>query len=98
MTPMILTEEQSRLIAQIAEPIEVRDGQGRFLGVFSPVSPADAEALAQVRKARAVGGPRIPSAQVQAHLRRLNEIRQTEPLDEARMLELLRRMQAGEDV
>lgn len=98
MTAMILTEEQEKLIAQVAEPVEVRDTRGRFLGVFSPVSPADADALAQVRKARAAGGPRIPSAQVQAHLRRLNEIRQTEPLDEARMLELLRRMQAGEEV
>jgi hypothetical protein len=98
MTPMILTEEQTRLIAQVAEPLEVRDSQGRFMGVFSPVSPADEDALAQVRKARAAGGPRIPSTQVQAHLRRLNEIRQAEPMDEGRMLELLRRMQAGEEV
>jgi hypothetical protein len=98
MTPMILTEEQERLIAQVAEPVEVHDARGRFRGVFSPVSSADADAIAQVQKARAAGGPRIPSSQVQAHLRRLNEIRQTKPMDEARMLELLQRMQAGKEV
>jgi hypothetical protein len=98
MTPMILTEDQARLVALVAEPVEVRDTTGKFLGVFSPVSPADAEAIGQVRQARAAGGPRIPSAQVQAHLRRLNEIRRTQPMDEAQMLELLRRMQAGEEV
>jgi hypothetical protein len=78
--------------------VEVRDARGRFCGVFSPVNPADADALAEVRQARAAGGPRIPAAQVQAHLRRLKEIRQTEAMDESRMLELLRRMQAGEEV
>jgi hypothetical protein len=42
------------------------------------------------------GGPRVPSGQVQAHLRRLEEIRQKDGLDEAKMLELLKRIRAGE--
>jgi hypothetical protein len=41
-------------------------------------------------------GPLIPSEQVQAQLRRLEEIRQNEGLDEGKMLDLIRRMQAGE--
>ena len=95
---MILTEEQSRLIAQVGKPVDVVDVQGRLVGVLSPLSPADLEAIAQVKRVRAAGKPGIPSAQVQAHLRRLSEIRQKEAMDETRMLELLRRMQAGEDV
>jgi hypothetical protein len=98
MTAMILTAEQSQLIAQVGKAVDVVDAQGRLVGVFSPLSPADLEAIAQVKKVRAAGKPGIPSAQVQAHLRRLGEIRQKEPMDEPRMLELLRRMQAGEEV
>ena len=50
MTPMILTEEQSRLIAQVGKPVDVVDAQGRLVGVLSPLSPADLEAIAQVNK------------------------------------------------
>jgi hypothetical protein len=95
MTQMILTDEQARQIAHFSQPVEVRDSQGRVLGILSPVNAEDAKALVQARQAR--GAP-IPSAKVQDHLRRLDEIRQAETLDEARMLELLRRMQAGEQV
>jgi hypothetical protein len=42
--------------------------------------------------------PGIPSAVVRAHLLRLEEIRQKEGMDEAKMKDLLRRMRAGEEV
>jgi hypothetical protein len=43
-------------------------------------------------------GPRVPSQEVQAHLRRLAEIRQTQKMDETKMLDLLHRLRAGEQV
>jgi hypothetical protein len=93
-----LTTEQAQIVLQSGEPIEVLDGQGRTVGHITPLTPADIEVIEVSKRRLAAGGPRIPSAQVQAHLRRLEEIRQSEGMDEAKMRELLRRMRAGEQV
>lgn len=70
-------------------------------GARSQLTSLDAIDLAAIERRRRRGGqtgPTIPGEQVQSHLRRLEEIRQSEGLDEAKMLDLLRRMQAGEQV
>jgi hypothetical protein len=98
MQHIVLTAEQARVVLQAAAPIEVRDEQGRTVAQLSPLRPGDIEAIEQSKRSRGLGGPRIPSDQVQAHLLRLGEIRQQEGMDEAKMLDLLRRLRAGEQV
>lgn len=98
MTHLVLTSEQAQVVRTAAEPLEVRDEQGRPLAYLTPLSPEDIEAIEQSKRRRGKGGPRVPADQVEAHLRRLTEIRQNEGLDEAKMLDLLRRMRAGEQV
>jgi hypothetical protein len=98
MKHIVLTSEQARVVLQAGGPLEVRDEQGRTVAHLSPLLPHDIEAIEQSKRTRGVGGPRVPSEQVQAHLRRLGEIRQSEGLDEPKMLDLLRRLRAGEQV
>ena len=95
MKHIVLTTEQAQMVRDAAELIEVRDEQGRTVAHLSPLDPADIEAVEQSKRSRGVGGNLIPSNQVQTHLQRLEEIRQSEGLDEAKMLDLLRRMRAG---
>lgn len=114
MNHIVLTREQSRIVLQAAEPvelldeqgslvgefalppIEVRDEQGRTVAHLTPLQPEEIEAIVQAKRSRATGGPRVPSDQVQEHLQRLSAIREKEGLDEAKMLERLKRMRAGE--
>jgi hypothetical protein len=98
MPHIVLTEQQVQALAGAATVVEVRDPQGRTIAHLTPLEAADIEALERLKKRRPAKGPLIPSEQVQAHLRRLGEIRDSEGLDEAKMLDLLRRMQAGEQV
>jgi hypothetical protein len=98
MKHIILTAEQAQIVQQAKEPVEVRDDQGRTIAHLTLLDPADIELIELSKRRLASGGPRIPSAQVQAHLRRLEEIRQSEGMDEAKMRDLLRRMRAGEQV
>jgi hypothetical protein len=98
MSHIVLTDEQLQIVSTAGAVVAVRDGQGRTIAHLTPLATADIEAIERWKKRGASTGPVIPSAQVQAHLRRLAEIRQSEGLDEAKMLELLRRMQAGEQV
>jgi hypothetical protein len=98
MPHIVLTEEQARILEQAGGPVDVRDAEGRSVGSVLPLSPEDREAIARSRASQAAGGPGVPSAQVQAHLLRLEEIAAREELDEARVRELLRRMRAGEEV
>lgn len=98
MPHIVLTEEQARILAQAQGPVAVRDPQGRTLASVTPFDPGEVEAIERSKQALAAGGPGIPSAEVQAHLRKLEEISRREELDEAKVLELLRRMRAGEEV
>jgi hypothetical protein len=99
MAEIILTEEQARILQQAGAPLSVRNPQGQLVATLKPLDPQEVEAVERWKRTR--GAPRgrsIPSSEVQAHLRRLEEIRQSEGLDEAKMRDLLRRMQAGEQV
>jgi hypothetical protein len=98
MQHIVLTAEQARIVLQSREPLEVRDEQGRTVAHLTLLAPADIEAIEQSKRSRAAGGPRVPSEHVQAHLRQLAEIRQREGMDEAKMLDLLRRLRAGESL
>jgi hypothetical protein len=98
MNYITLTPEQVQIVLQSKGPIAVRDERGRTIANLTPLNPEDIEAIERFKRHRAAGEPLIPSEQVQAHLRRLQEIRQREGMDEAKMLDLLRRMRAGEEV
>jgi hypothetical protein len=95
---IILTAEQARVLAEASESIELRDPEGRVVSFVPPLEPADVEAVLRYKQRKGTSGQGVPSAQVAAHLRRLEEINQREPLDEARALDLLRRMRSGEEV
>jgi hypothetical protein len=97
MKHIVLTPEQSQIVGEAGSSVEVRDEKGRIVARLTPLTPSEVEAIERWKN-RPRAGPSIPSAQVQAHLRRLAEIRQTEGMDEEKMLDLLRRMQAGEQV
>ena len=96
MAHIILTAEQAQVALGAGKPVEVRDEKGRTVAHLTPLHPADVEAIEQSKRSRAAGGPRVPSDQVQAHLQRLGEVRRQGAMDEAAMLDLLRRMRAGE--
>jgi antitoxin (DNA-binding transcriptional repressor) of toxin-antitoxin stability system len=98
MAHIILTEEQARVVAEAKGPVAVRDAQGRTVANLTPLDPADIEAIAKAKRRMAAGGRGIPAAEVRAHIQRLEEIRQREGLDREKAMELLRRMQAGEEV
>jgi hypothetical protein len=98
MPHIVLTEEQLRVLREANGPVDVRDAEGRPVASLSILTPQDLEDIENAKRAMAAGGPRITAAQRQAHFRRLEEIRQKEGLDEAKMLDLLRRMRAGEEV
>lgn len=84
------------ILEQAVKPVEVRDEQGRILGRIPPLS--EAAIIAEAKRRRAEGGPRYPAADVEARLRKLQEISQREELDAVKVKDLLRRMRAGEEV
>lgn len=98
MPHIILTSEQAGVIVHSTDPVEARDEHGRTVAHVLPLGAKDIEAIEQSKRARAAGGPRVPSDQVQAHLHRLGEIREREELTEERTLDLLRRLRAGEQL
>lgn len=98
MSQIVLTEEQARILSQAQGPIALQDPQGRTIATVTRFDPDEVIAIERSKAALASGEPGVPSDQVQAHLRRLEEISQHEELDEPKMLELLRRMRAGEKV
>jgi hypothetical protein len=98
MPQIVLTDQQARILQEANEPVEVRDSLGRIVSFLQPMDALDAEAIARHRSTRNEPRQTIPAAKVQAHLRRLEEIRQAEGMDDAKMRDLLRRMQAGEEV
>src|SRR5947209_5917331 len=96
-----LTEEQSRSLAEAKEleNIKVYDAQGQLVSFLKRFHPEDLPVIAKHIRSRGLPKePGIPSAQVQAHLRKLEEIRQREGMDEAKMRDLLRRLRAGVEV
>ena len=98
MKHITLTPEQALVLQETTQFVEVRDEQGKTLGNLTLLTAQDRADIEQSKRVRALGKPGIPSEQVQAHFRRLEEIRSQEGMDEAKMLDLLHRMQAGEQV
>jgi hypothetical protein len=98
MPYIVLSSEQAGVILCSTEPVEARDENGRTVAHVLPLSAKDIEAIERSHGARAADGPRVPSDEVQAHLRRLGEIREREELTEERTLGLLRRLRAGDRV
>jgi hypothetical protein len=100
MPHIVLTEEQSRVLAESKDSLEVYDSTGQLVSFLKWFEPMDAEAVARhLRRRNLPKEPGIPSEQVQAHFRRLEEIRQRDgEMDLPKVLELLRRMRAGEQV
>jgi hypothetical protein len=98
MPHIVLTEEQARILAEANGAVDVRGPDGQPVASLSLFTPQDIEALERHRRNRDKREPGIPMTRVFAHLRRLEEIRQAEGMDEAKMKELLRRMRAGEEV
>src|SRR5437588_6833140 len=98
MPEIILTEEQARVVAGASGTVEVRDPHGQLLAFLQPLHPKEVEAILRVRQRRASGKtePGIPSARVQAMLRKLEEIDRREGITEEKMKEVLRRLRAGE--
>ncbi len=100
MAHIVLTEDQMRAIG-VGGPVDLRGPDGQLVAVAQPLVPGEAEALERLRRRRADPSPEpgIPSAQVQTHMRKLDEIRLREGgMTRDRMLDLLRRMRAGEEV
>jgi len=98
MPRIVLTEEQARVLAESKGRVEVYDAQGRLMCFMDWLGTPLEEIIAECKRRQALGEPGIPSVQVKAHLRKLEEIRQREGMDEAKMREILRRLRAGEEV
>jgi hypothetical protein len=96
MPTIVLTEEQARIVAEAKESVVVQDPNGHALSILPLMDSQDAEAVAHHIRTRGIPQETIPAAEVEAHLRKLEEISQRETLDEAKVLDLLRRMRAGE--
>jgi hypothetical protein len=94
MPHIVLTEEQARVLQQTTLAVEFRDEQGRVLARIPP--PTEEEIIERIKRNRGANLPRSPARDVHAHLQRLEEISRHEPLDEAKVRELIRRMRAEE--
>jgi hypothetical protein len=93
---IILNADQRRVLEESSTPIDLCDEAGRVLARIP--APSEDQIIERVRRDRAANVPRYPAEQVQARLRRLEEIRQQEGMDEAKSRDLLRRLRAGERV
>jgi hypothetical protein len=96
MTYIVLTPEQAQVLRAASGLVEVRDEEGEVLARV--LSPLDAAIVAESKRRLASGVPRYPMADVTARLDKLEEISRREPLDSAKVKDLLRRMRAGEEV
>jgi len=71
MQDVVLTEEQSRIVAGALGPITVRDPRGNVVGQLEPkLTP---EMIAELKRRAQSPGPRYTGEQVQARLRALQE-------------------------
>jgi hypothetical protein len=96
MPQIVLTDEQTRIVAQATGPVELRSAEGKILGAFQPLSPEEAEAVARYLRTKDSRGPGIPSARVQAMLQEFHEIDEREEMTREKMEEILRRVKAGD--
>lgn len=94
-----LSEEQSRILAESKDTVEVYDSNGQLVSFLKWLEPMDAEAVANHLRRRGLPKePTIPSERVQAMLRRFEEIDRTEGMTREKMEEVIRRIKAGEPI
>jgi len=96
MFHLVLTAEQARLVTESANGIEVRDPQGRPLGVLHLLSAEEAALIEKAKQRLKSPAPRIPSARVQAMLKKFDQMQQTEEITSAKVEEVLRKVKSGE--
>jgi hypothetical protein len=97
MPQLVLTEEQLRLLEEARGAVDVVDSQGRPVASMSLLVPEDLEAIERWKHSRGLPrGKPIPGHEVQAFLRKLHEIADQEGIDKARVKELLKQYQPGE--
>jgi hypothetical protein len=99
MQRIVLTEEQSRILAESKENVEVYDSTGQLVSFVKWHEPREAEVIARYLRQRGLPKePGIPSERVKAMLRRFEEIDRTEGMTREKMEEILRRVKAGEAI
>jgi hypothetical protein len=100
MPSIILSEEQFRILEEANGIVDVVDPQGQPIASLRRLDPRDLEAIERHRRRQAsdVREPGIPAERVRAFLRKLHEIADREGIDEAKVKDLLRRVQAGESL
>ena len=97
MSHITLTDEQTRVLRDADDPVQVRGAGGEILATILP--PAVAAIVAEWKQRRESGGPRYPAAEVRARLAKLQELADRgDSLDLDKVKELLARMRAGEEV
>jgi hypothetical protein len=96
MPHIVLTDEQARIVSSAVSAVELRDEKGTLLGRVPP--PNEEEIVARILARRGEARQCYPAAEVEARLRRLQEIADADGMTEAKMWDLLNRMRAGENV
>jgi hypothetical protein len=92
MPQIVLTDEQARVLADATETVELRNPEGHLIARLTV--PFEDE-IAEARRRLASSQPRWSSAQVQGLLSRLQEIRDAEGMDEAKLRDLLGKFRSG---
>jgi hypothetical protein len=98
MPHIVLTPEQSRVLAEAGGTVEVRDAQGQVVSYLKRFTPDELEAILRHSARKGSTTPGIPSARVQAMLQKAHEIDDREGMTPEKMGELLRRTRAGQDL
>src|SRR6266852_1365723 len=96
MPQIILTEEQAQVVTRNSGSVEVLDPQGRLLAFLEPLNPDLAEVVEECQRRHAAPGPRIPAENVEAMLRKFEEIERGGGMTREKMEDIVRRVQAGE--
>jgi hypothetical protein len=74
MTEIILTGDQMHQLASATDDVVIADSQGNVIVRLPPkISEKEAEIIEEAKRRLASDQPRIPSAEVLARLKRLNE-------------------------
>jgi hypothetical protein len=74
MTQITLTSDQSQIFASATDGVVFCDASGNVIARVPPlISDEEAEIIAEAKRRLASDQPRIPSAEVLARLKRLNE-------------------------
>ena len=74
MTEIILTGDQLHQLASATDDVVIADGQGNVIVRFPPkISDEEAAIIAEAKRRLASIQPTVPSSEVLARLKRLNE-------------------------